>query len=68
LDRLAPSALEATQIRPLATPQGSPRASNPPPAEPAPLPPADLGGLQPVSIQLPPVTPSAGGNWIDTGC
>ncbi len=54
LDRLAPSALEATQIRPLATPQGSPRASNPPPAEPAPLPPADLGGLQPVSIQLPP--------------
>lgn len=61
LDRLAPSALEATQIRPLATPQGSPRASNPPPAEPAPLPPADLGGLQPVSIQLPPVTPSAGG-------
>ncbi len=61
LDRLAPSALEATQIRPLATPQGSPRASNPPPAEPAPMPPADLGGLQPVSIQLPPVTPSAGG-------
>ncbi|WP_202808335.1 hypothetical protein, partial [Pseudomonas aeruginosa] len=54
LDRLAPSALEATQIRPLATPQGSPRASNPPPAEPAPMPPADLGGLQPVSIQLPP--------------
>ncbi len=33
LDRLAPSALEATQIRPLATPQDSPRASNPPPAE-----------------------------------
>lgn len=32
LDRLAPSALEATQIRPLATPQDSPRASNPPPA------------------------------------
>ncbi|MBG7177545.1 serine/threonine protein kinase PpkA [Pseudomonas aeruginosa] len=61
LDRLAPSALEATQIRPLATSQGSPRASNPPPAEPAPLPPADLGGLQPVSIQLPPVTPRAGG-------
>ncbi len=59
LDRLAPSALEATQIRPLATPQGSPRASNPPPAEPAPMPPADLGGLQPVSIQLPPVTPSS---------
>ncbi|MEG6841934.1 hypothetical protein V2A20_33495, partial [Pseudomonas aeruginosa] len=47
LDRLAPSALEAPQIRPLATPQGSPRASFQPPAEPAPLPPADLGGLQP---------------------
>ncbi|RQE65057.1 serine/threonine protein kinase [Pseudomonas aeruginosa] len=37
LDRLAPSALEATQIRPLATPQGSPRADAPSAADPAPL-------------------------------